>query len=63
MKKQEVKKLTKTEIHKNIEKLKKDLFNFRFQKTNGQLKSPAKINETKRTIARLKTNFDEKQNA
>ena len=63
MKKKEVKKLTKTEIHNNIEKLKKDLFNFRFQKTNGQLKSPAKINETKRTIARLKTNFNLKQNA
>jgi large subunit ribosomal protein L29 len=63
MKKKETKKLTKTEILKNIDKLKKDLFNFRFQKTNGQLKSPAKINETKKTIARLKTNFDEKQNA
>jgi len=63
MKKKEIKKLTNTEILKNIEKLKKDLFNFRFQKANGQLKSPAKINETKRTIARLKTNFDEKQNA
>ena len=63
MKKKEIKKLTKTEILKNIDKLKKDLFNFRFQKSNGQLKSPAKINETKRTIARLKTNFDEKQNA
>ena len=63
MKKKEIKKLTKTEILKNIEKLKKDLFNFRFQKSNGQLKNPAKINETKRTIARLKTNFDEKQNA
>ena len=39
----------------NIEKLKKDLFNFRFQKVNGQVKSPAKISETKKTIARLKT--------
>ena len=63
MKKKEIKKLTKTEILTNIEKLKKNLFNFRFQKTNGQLKSPAKINETKRTIARLKNNLDEKQNA
>ena len=63
MKKKEIKKLTKTEILKNIEKLKKDLFNFRFQKTNGQLKSPAKITETKRTIARLKTMLEEKQNA
>ena len=63
MKKKEIKKLTNPEILKNIEKLKKDLFNFRFQKSNGQLKSPAKINETKKTIARLKTNFNEKQNA
>ena len=62
MKKKEINKLTKDQALKNIDKLKKDLFNFRFQKTNGQLKSPAKINETKRTIARLKTNFDEKQN-
>ena len=50
MKKKESKKLTKTEILKNIEKLKKDLFNFRFQKVNGQIKSPSKINETKKTI-------------
>ena len=55
MKKKEIKKLTKEEAIKNIEKLKKDLFNFRFQKVNGQIKSPSKINETKRNIARLKT--------
>ena len=55
MKKKEVKKLTKTEILKNIEKYKKDLFNFRFQKVNGQVKSSAQISETKKNIARLKT--------
>ena len=55
MKKQEIKKLTKDEILKNIDKLKKDLFNFRFQKINGQIKSPSKISETKKNIARLKT--------
>ena len=32
MKKNELKKVTKTEALKNIDKLKKDLFNFRFQK-------------------------------
>ena len=63
MKKKEVKKLTKDEILKNIEKSKKDLFNFRFQKINGQVKSPSKINETKKTIARLKTILENKQNA
>ena len=55
MKKSEIKKMTKEQALKNIEKLKKDLFNFRFQKTNGQIKSPSKINETKKNIARLKT--------
>ena len=55
MKKKEIKKLTKVQMKENIEKLKKDLFNFRFQKVNGQVKSPAKISETKKNIARLKT--------
>ena len=55
MKKKEIKKLTNKQKLENLEKFKKDLFNFRFQKTNGQIKSPAKINETKKTIARLKT--------
>ena len=47
----------------NIEKLKKDLFNFRFQKINGQLKSTAKVNEVKRSIAKLKTMLDVMKNA
>ena len=47
MKKQEIKKMTKDEALKNIDKLKKDLFNFRFQKVNSQVTNPAKIGETK----------------
>jgi len=55
MKKKEIKKLTEKQCRENLEKLKKDLFNFRFQKVNGQIKSPSKITETKKNIARLKT--------
>jgi len=55
MKKSDIKKLTKTEILKNLENFKKDLFNLRFQKNNGQLKNPAKFRETRKNIARLKT--------
>ena len=55
MKKKEINKLTKDQSTKEFEKLKKDLFNIRFQKANGQIKNPAKINEIKRDIARLKT--------
>ena len=62
MKKKEIKKLSKAETIKNIEKLKKDLFNFRFQKTNGQLTSPSKVNSTKKSIARLKTILEGKLN-
>jgi large subunit ribosomal protein L29 len=63
MKKQEIKKLTKSEALKNLDKLKKDLFNFRFQKINSQITNPAKIGETKKTIARLKTLLKGKLNA
>ena len=55
MKKKDIKKLTKKQMLENLNKLKKDLFNFRFQKVNGQIKSPTKITETKKNIARLKT--------
>ena len=63
MKKQEIKKLSKDEIFKNVDKLKKDLFNFRFQKMNSQITNPAKIRETKKIIARLKTILKGKLNA
>ena len=60
MKKKEIKKLTKDQSLKEIDKLKKDLFNIRFQKINGQIKNPAKINETKKSIAIIKTHIRNK---
>ena len=63
MKKKEIKKLSKDEALKSIEKYKKDLFNFRFQKMKSQITNPAKISETKRNIARLKTIIKGKVNA
>ena len=63
MKKNELKKMTKEQALKNVDKLKKDLFNFRFQKMNSQVTNPSKIGETKKTIARLKTILKGKANA
>ena len=63
MKKKEIKKLSKDEALKNINKFKKDLFNLRYQKTNSQVTNPAKISETKKTLARLKTLLRGKINA
>ena len=62
-KKKEDKKLTKDQAEKKIMTLKKDLFNFRFQKMNSQVTNPAKIGETRKTIARLKTILKGKANA
>ena len=55
MKLKEINKLTKDQLYKNLDKFKKDLFNLRFRKINGQLTNPSKFNETKKTIARIKT--------
>jgi|TARA_B100001741_G_C16042812_1_gene365158 large subunit ribosomal protein L29 len=63
MKKKELNKMTKDQALKNIDKMKKDLFNFRFQKVNTQVTNPSKIQETKKNIARLKTLLKEKLNA
>ena len=63
MKKKEIKKLSKDDILKNIDKFKKDLFNFRFQKMSGQITNPAKINQTRKIIAKLKTLLKGKLNA
>ena len=63
MKKKEIKKMTKSQAQKDVEKFKKDLFNLRFQKINGQVTNTSKIKETKRNIARLKTFIGAKANA
>ena len=63
MKKKEIKKMTKSQAQKDVEKFKKDLFNLRFQKINGQVTNTSKIKETKRNIARLKTFIGAKGNA
>ena len=53
MKKKEVKKLSSEQSLREIQKLKKDLFNMRFKKINGQIQSPAEFNKIKKNIARL----------
>ena len=63
MKKNEIKKFTKDQALKNLDKLKKDLFNLRFQKTNGQLTNPSKISSIKKDISRMKTLIGRKKSA
>ena len=60
MKLKEINKLTKDQLHKNLDKFKKDLFNLRFRKSNVQLTNPSKFKETKKTIARISTLINKK---
>ena len=63
MKKKDTKKLTIDQAKKDLEKNKKDLFNLRFQKANGQLTNTSKFSQIKKTIAKLLTFIGKKKNA
>ena len=58
--KKEDKKLTGEQSVKKIQALKKDLFNIRFKKINGQVENPAQYSEIKKSIARLYTTINTK---
>ena len=53
-------KLTGEQAVKKIQTLKKDLFNIRFKKINGQVENPAQYSEIKKSIARLYTTINAK---
>ena len=55
MKKRDVNKLSEDELKKQINLIKKDLFNIRFKKINNQIENSAQYNEIKKNIARLFT--------
>ena len=61
MKNRDIKKMTKDQLIKDLDKYEKDLFNLRFQKVNGQLTDVSKFKLSKRTIARIKTTIKNKQ--
>ena len=53
--------MSEVELNAELVKMKKDLFNLRFQHVTGQLENPIKMRETKRDIARVKTIIREKE--
>ena len=65
MKNKDINKLSTTELKRKIISLKKDLFNFRFRKVNGQLEDTAKVSSIKKDIAKINTKLNktsEKEN-
>lgn len=53
--------MTDIELTTELEKMKKELFNLRFQHVTGQLENPVKMREVKRNIAIVKTIIREKE--
>ena len=61
MKKKDTKKLNSDQSVREIQKLKKDLFNMRFKKINGQIQNVAEFSILKKSIARLYSNLGNKK--
>ena len=56
-----IRQLTDVELNAELDKMKKELFNLKFQHVTGQLENPVKMREVKRDIARVKTIIREKE--
>ncbi len=56
-----IREMSEAELNAELLKMKKDLFNLRFQHVTGQLENPVLMRETKRDIARVKTIIREKE--
>ena len=61
MKNKEINKLSNDELKKKAYALKKDLFNFRFRKINGQLEDTAKVSFIKKDIAKILTKLNKEK--
>ena len=60
MKNKEIIKLSSDELKNKLSSLKKDLFNFRFRKINGQIEDTSKISQLKRDLAKVRTQLNKK---
>jgi|Deesub1362A_J573_1020465.scaffolds.fasta_scaffold02136_10 large subunit ribosomal protein L29 len=56
----ELRTMTIEELREEEKKLRKELFNLRFQKVTGEIENPMRIRQVKRQIARILTVINEK---
>ena len=61
MKNNEIKNLSIDELQNKVNSLKKDLFNFRFRKINGQLEDTSKVSQLKKEVAKLLTKVNKRK--
>lgn len=61
MKTNELRNLTTEELTKKVAEYKEELFNLRMQKATGMLEKPSRINELRKTVARINTILNERR--
>ena len=60
MKTPEIKKLTVTQLEKELTSFKKEQFNLRFQKVNSQVQNTSRVKIVRRSIAKILTFLNQK---
>jgi large subunit ribosomal protein L29 len=58
--KNDLREKSNVELLKQVDTLKEELFTLRFQQATGQLSSPSRMREVRKTIARIKTVITER---
>lgn len=61
MKVKEIRDMSETELKQKLDDLKDELFNLRFRSVTGQLDNPMRINEVRKSIARIQTVLRERE--
>jgi large subunit ribosomal protein L29 len=59
----ELRGLTPDQLHEELLKLKKEQFNLRFQKATGQMEKTHRVNEIRKTVARIQSLLTAQKNA
>ena len=61
MKTAEIKKMTITQLEKELTNFKKEQFNLRFQKVNSQVQNTSRVKIVRRSIAKILTFLNQKK--
>jgi large subunit ribosomal protein L29 len=61
MKTSELRPLSDLELNNRLNDFYQELFNLRFQRASGQLKNTARLNEVRKSVARIKTLLRERE--
>ncbi len=56
----ELREKTSDQLNEELETLKKEGFNLRFQQATGQVENTARMRQARREVARVKTSINEK---